>query len=315
MQRPATATLFLTVFGPALGACGARAPQPDLHYPELPPARLAAQTALDRESLKGGRLYANFVREQGLDFTPDDPKTPEPDGKGGPFGNGTLPDAEGKPMLNPGHDYLLKNLLGWDLHGAAGISGTHKAHGVLLPDLLTNTDARSVWLARLEHGEDAIPAYGSVLGAAELEALVDFVLGIRDGRLPQPDDLFTLAPEAPGAYTLKPGADVARGQALIAARCAGCHGEAGEELALGGDAATLGTFLRTRASEAWLAILAGAPGTKMGPQLSPALSREQLTNELRDILAAGCDRTRYPRAAEGGEDVSDGDPRCGAYLK
>lgn len=314
MQRPATRTLIYAVFGPALGACGARAPQPDLHYPELPPARLAAQAALDSESLRGGRLYANFVREAGLAFTPDDPKTPEPDGKGGPFGNGTLPDAQGKPMLNPGHDYLLKNLLGVDLHGAAGVSGAHESHAVLLPDLLKNTDSRSEWLARLTHGEDAIPAYGSVLSAAELEALVDFMLGIRDGRLPQPDALFTFAPEAPGAYTLNPGADMAHGEALIAERCAGCHGEDGTKLALPGDA-SLGTFLRTRASEAWLAILAGTPGTKMGPQLSPALSREQLTQELKDILAAGCDRSRYPGRTDAGEDVADGDPRCGAYLK
>jgi hypothetical protein len=61
-------------------------------------------------------------------------------------------------------------------------------------------------------------------------------------------------------------------------------------------------------------VLNGAPGTSMHAQLPIGASREQLTQQLRDLFAAGCDRTRYPALA-GTEDVADGDARCGALLK
>ena len=53
----------------------------------------------------GGRLFDNWYAELGLEFVPDDPATPALDGKGGPFGNGTLPDSEGAPLANAGHGY------------------------------------------------------------------------------------------------------------------------------------------------------------------------------------------------------------------
>ena len=57
------------------------------------------------------------------------------DGKGGPFGNGTLPRADGQPLLNDaGHDYRLKNFFGWDLQGASGIYGPdYAAKSYVLP--------------------------------------------------------------------------------------------------------------------------------------------------------------------------------------
>lgn len=265
----------------------------------------------------GGRLFDNWVKELKADFKPDDPSTPEADGQGGPFGNGTLPGSDGQPMLNTGHDYRLKNLFGWDLRGGDGIYGTrykNKPH-VLLPDLLRNTDSREVWIARLEQGEDAIPAYGRMLTRPQIEAIVDFLLAVRDGALPRPDELFELDENSPGHYRLVAGGDAERGHQYYAQTCASCHGPDGTAFLLDGGAESLGTVLRKEAYETWLKVLNGQPGTGMHAQVPLSASREELAQILRDLHAAGCDRTRYPQGAASGGDVSDGDPRCGDYLK
>ncbi len=265
----------------------------------------------------GGRLFDHWVRELGADFVPDNPATPEADGHGGPFGNGTLPDAEGNPMLNTGHDYRLKNLFGWDLRGADGIYGPeyrNKPH-VLLPDLMQNTDPREVWVARLENGEDAIPAYGKVLTRPQIEAIVDFLLGVRDGALPRPEDLFTLKKDSPSSYALVDKGDAARGHAHYAQTCAGCHGEDGTKFLLGGDKYSLGIVMRTEAYETWVKILSGQAGSSMHAQIPSTATREEATQILQDLNAATCDRTVYPRGAATAEDVPDNDPRCGSHLK
>jgi mono/diheme cytochrome c family protein len=295
-------------------------PAPPPRYPALPSkqpqsAAASASASNDNSARLGGRLYDNFWRELKLDFVPDNPKTPEPDGHGGPFGNGTLAGADGKPILNTGHDYRLKNLLGWDLHGAAGISGQEfkATECVLLPDLLKNNEPREVWRARLSKGEDAIPAYASVLSESQIEALLDFMLGVRDGTLPQPEALFTLDPKVVGFYRLAAGGDAERGHALFEQTCKGCHGADGRAFELDAGKHTLGTFLRSEASEAWLKVLVGDAGSKMGPQLPVSATRAELTQQLLDLFAASCDRKRYPKGK--GDDVPDGDPRCGAYLR
>jgi cytochrome c553 len=297
-------------------ACAAPPPRvPD--YPPLPGARAPQAAPNDDARRLGGRLFDDFVKELGLDFVPDDPRTPAADGKGGPFGDGCLPDAQGKPLLNSGHGYRLKNLLGWDLHGAAGIAGRKAADGscVLLPDLLKNTESREAWVTRLTRGEDAIPAYGSLLSSMQIGAIVDFLLAVRDGVLPHPDDLFLLDAQAPGFYRLAPGGDAQRGHALIAETCAQCHGADGTGFLLEGGAHSLGTFLRSRADEAWLKVLNGVPGERMKPQLPITDGRAQLTQALRDLFAAGCERARYPRGKASQDDVPEGDVRCGALLK
>jgi hypothetical protein len=71
----------------------------------------------------GGRLFDMWYDEVEADFVPDNPATPVADGRGGPNGDGTLNNAAGLPVLNSGHSYRLKNLLGWDMRGDAGIYG------------------------------------------------------------------------------------------------------------------------------------------------------------------------------------------------
>jgi hypothetical protein len=265
----------------------------------------------------GGRLFDNWAKELRLDFAPDNPETPEADGRGGPFGNGTLPDHEGKPILNTGHDYRLKNLFGWDLRGADGIYGPrykNKAH-VLLPDLLRDTDARETWITRLEQGEDAIPAFGKVLTRPQIEAVVDFLLGIRDGALPRPDDIFLLSEGTPGNYRLVEGGDAERGHVYFTQTCAQCHGTSGTSFLLDDGAHSLGSLMRVEGHETWAKILSGQPGTGMHAQVPQGATHDELAQIVRDLNAATCDRVRYPKGAATSEDVADGDPRCGPYLK
>lgn len=265
----------------------------------------------------GGRLFDNWIKETKTAFTPDNPLTPALDGTGGPFGNGTLPDAQGKPLPNGGHNYRFKDLFGWDLRGDEGIHGAafRDKPAVLMPNVLTNTDPREVWIARVTKGEDAIPAYGSVLSAPQIEALVDFMLSVRDGKLPRPDELYTLTTRAAGSYSIVAGGDATRGHALFAATCAECHGADGAEWLFDQGEHSLGTLARSEAYEVWLKVLNGQPGSPMGPQLDPSLTREQQVGALRDLQAALCDRARYPRGKATHEDLADGDPRCGAALK
>lgn len=278
-------------------------------------AAVAAPAPSDPAAGLGGRLFDRWFAAVDVDFVPDDPSTKALDGKGGPLGNGTLPGADGKPIPNPGHDYRLKNLLGWDLRGSHGLYGPkhQDKQGVLVPSLLADTDTREHWVTRLTEGGDAFPAYGKVLSAAQIEALVDFLLAVRDGQLPQPDDLYTLNSESPGHYSLKPGADAARGQQLFAERCAGCHGKGGTEMLFDDGEYSLGTLSRMKGYEVAMKILSGQPGTKMAAQVSGGAVAQ--ARDIRDLLAALCDRTQYPKGGASKDDVPDGDPRCGAALK
>ncbi len=265
----------------------------------------------------GGRLFDNWYAELGLEFVPDDPATPALDGKGGPFGNGTLPNCEGAPMPNDGHGYRLKNLFGWDLRGGDGIYGErflNKTH-VLLPDLLKNTETRETWIARLTKGEDAIPAYGKVLSAEQIDALVTFLLSIRDGALPQPADIFVLTSKEQGNYSLVAGANVARGHEVFAQTCARCHGADGAKWPVEDGKYSVGSIARQKAYETWLKVLNGQPGSKMHAQIDHSLTREQKAFAVRDLLAALCDSARYPKGPGSEPEVGESDPRCGSYLR
>lgn len=296
--------------------CGKPATTESTEVPETASGAEQKAPPMTPEEL-GGRLFDNWYAELGVEFVPDDPKTPELDGKGGPNGNGTLPSRDGTPMANPGHGFRLKNLFGWDLRGAEGIYGEgHLAKGhVLVPDLLKNVESRETWVERLTKGEDAIPAFGQVLSAAQIDAIVTFLVAVRDGTLPQPADVFALTTKEQGHYTLAAGADAARGHEIFAQTCAHCHGTDGAKFAIDDGKYSVGSQLRQKAYETWLKTLSGQPGTPMHGQIEATLTREQKAAVLRDLHAAACDRTRYPKGPGSEPDVADGDARCGAYLR
>lgn len=278
-------------------------------------AATAAAPAVPDDA-RGGRLYDNWISEKGLGeiFQPDSAKTPELDGSGGPNGNGTLNDAEGKPVPNTGHDYRLKNLFGWDLRGAEGIYGAdyQKKAYVLPHNLLTDTRSAADLRQWLEKGGAGLPAFGSVLDDRDLDDLVAFLIKTRNRELLTPDAVFQLDKDAPKGFKLLPGGDAARGKQRFAESCAMCHGADGRKLPID-EVESVGTLARTSGYEIWFKIAHGQPGTEMHRQLSETGGAAQAQAVL-DLFAALCDRTAFP-ALPNGKDVPDADPRCGAYLR
>lgn len=210
----------------------------------------------------------------------------------------------------------LKNLLGWDLRGKSGMYGpaSFDKKTAIDVDLLTWKGDVATLATRLGAGEGALPAYGSVLSRAQLEALAAFVVAERDGTLPRAEAFVTMTSPAAKDYTLRSGGDAARGQKLFADRCAGCHGADGAAFLLDGGEFSLGTHARQKAYEDWFKILNGQPGTGMKRQVTGATAAE-MTREILDLLTALCDRKSFPPGKATKPDVPDGDPRCGSALR
>ena len=217
---------------------------------------------------------------------------------------------------NTGHDYRLKNLFGRDLRGGQGIYGAsyQKKPYVLAQNLLEGTRTEQQLIDWLKRGDAEVPAYGSVLDDRDLADLAAFIVSVREHRLPRPDDIFTLDEAAPKNYRLLPGADPERGAKVIRERCTGCHGPSGTKFAID-DTESIGSISRSSAYEIWFKIVSGQPGSNMKSQL---LARDgdgsKKAKLVLDVLAALCDRTRFPKR-DAGEDVPDGDARCGTYLR
>jgi len=268
----------------------------------------------------GGRLFDMWYDDIDTAFLPDDPETPAIDGRGGPNGDGTLNGADGTPVPNNGHDYRFKNLLGWDMRGDAGIYGRDYqakefilASGPLSPE--HSGAGREEWIQRVTNGYAGLPAYGAVMSPDEIGALVDFMLAVRDGELPHPDDLYALETDAPKGFILAPGGDAGRGREIYRERCAECHGDDATKIPFDNGKQSLGQHARYYGYAVAMITLAGEPGSDMGPQLDPGLSVVEQTQTLLDLLAALCDRARYPRGDATDPEVPDDDPRCREYLR
>lgn len=281
--------------------------------PTAAPTTTAEPAAPKRDTAKGGRDFDKWSLDG---FKADDAKTKgKADGTGGPNKDGTLLSSEGKPLLNDGHDYRLKNLFGWDLRGKAGIYGPdmmNKSY-VVGVNLLEGKQSEAELAAWLKAGTKEVPAFGAALSDAQLADVAAFIVGVRDRTLVHPADVFDLKKGSAGNYVLKPGGDAASGKALFKARCEGCHGADGTAMLFDDKEYSLGMHSRQKAYEDWQKILNGQPGSPMGRQLEG--DNKQMTKELLDLFAALCDRKAFPKGGAKGKDVPDGDPRCGAYLK
>jgi mono/diheme cytochrome c family protein len=223
-------------------------------------------------------------------------------------------DPGARAATPPAAPPRLKDLFGWDLRGSSGVYGeAYLAKSTALArDWLAGSESVDEIVALLRAGGDGVPAYGAVLDEAALKSIALFITGVRDGSLARPDWIFELSP-GKHAYTLRPGADPERGRALFEQRCADCHGADGTELVFDDGAYTLGSHTRQKAYEDWFKILNGQPGTDMGRQVVG--DGRAMAQQIHDLLAALCDRVRFPRGATTAADVPDGDPRCGAYLR
>jgi hypothetical protein len=223
-------------------------------------------------------------------------------------------DPGARPAATASAPARLKDLFGWDLRGTSGVYGEPylaKA-SALSRDWLAGRESIDAIVTLLRTGGDGIPAYGDVLDDAALRSIALFITDVRDGSLARPDWIFELSP-GKHAYSLRAGADADRGRALFQQRCAECHGADGTELRFDDDTYTLGSHARQKAYEDWFKILNGQPGTDMGRQVDG--DGRAMAQQIHDLLAALCDRTRFPRSTAIAPDVADGDPRCGAYLR
>jgi mono/diheme cytochrome c family protein len=287
----------------------------------LPVAAHADSAATERDYLAfGGRLFDMWYEAIDTNFVPDDPETAAIDGLGGPNANGTLNDSDGQPLANNGHDYRLKNLLGWDMRGDAGIYGSaYQGKEFVLPDGPLSpryaSDRRDDWIERLNNGYGGLPAYGEVLDDNQIGALVDYMLAVRDRQLPHPDDLYALSSESAKGFVLAAGGNAARGRDFYQQQCETCHGSDATEIIFDNGEQSLGQHARYYGYAVAMITLAGEPGSDMGPQLEKGLSAAEQTTLLLDLLAALCDRDRYPRGAGTDPDVPDGDLRCREYLR
>jgi hypothetical protein len=309
VQEPAAAPA--PVVKPAAGPDGADVPPGTEATAAAPPAPVG-------DDARGGRLYDNWRSERDLSkaFTPDSSKTTPADGKGGPNDNGTLNDGSGKPLLNTGHDYRLKNLFGWDLRGAEGVYGSKYQNKpyVLSRNLLS--DQRSAeeirrWLAT---GDEQTPAYGQILDEQDLTDLTAFIIKTRDAAVARPDHIYSLETSVPKNYSLIPGADLARGRERFSETCATCHGKDGRAFPID-ETESVGTIARSSAYEIWFKIQHGHPGSTMKRQVSEGTGTEN-GRAVLDILAALCDKSTFPAlAGNESKDVPNGDARCGRYLK
>lgn len=321
LTRSALSLISLTV----LASCAAPSPAPETPTQASPSAgsnevdvqQPKTSQPVVADLARGGRLYDNWASEKGLKdvFTADSSKTPSLDGVGGPNKNGTLNDGSGQPLANSGHDYRLKNLFGWDMRGKAGIYGPDMQNKSFVLDinLLSDTKSEAELVAWLKAGDAQLPAFGAMLDDADLRDVAAFIVAVRTHALPQPTDVFALDAKAPKNYQLLVGADVKRGASTFQARCAECHGAAGNEFLID-DVETAGSLSRSSGYEIWLKIMNGHPGSSMGPQLGKADgSGAEQGRLILDVLAALCDRTVFVKGT--GDDVADGDARCGAYLK
>ena len=267
---------------------------------------------------RGGRYFDKWYADTAFTgtFTPDSAATAGvADGVGGPSGDGTLLDADGAVVLNDaGHDYRLKNFFGWDLRGTAGLYGADYANkATALPvDLLSDTRSLADTAAWFTAGGDGLPAFGSVLSAAEIDDMAAFALAMRAGQLARASDVYDLDAAAPESYTLHAGGNAESGKAAYAATCAVCHGADGTTVPVDGGEYSLGSFGRQKAYEGWLKVLVGHPGSLMEEQVPAGTGPEQ-GQWILDIFAGLCDRAAFPAPADG-VDVADGDARCGAYL-
>lgn len=306
------------LFAASLSACSSSDETP---ASEAPQAQGVARQSLTGDPMRGGRLYDRFYRESPSSFVPDNSATPGlADGEGGPNGNGTLLDGDGNLVTNDlDHAFRLKNFYGWDLRGTAGVYGPeYQDKDYVLPFNLIEDPMDRLDVAQLlVNGATGAPAFGAAMPARDLADLVEFVMAVREHRMPQPADIWSLDESAPKGYVLRAGANIDAGHDAIAANCSDsdCHGADGTERLFDDEEFSLGTLSRASAYEAWLKIAVGNPDSSMGSQLPPDQFWKGQSQFVLDVLAALCDTARYPAGAATEPDVAAGDPRCGSYLR
>lgn len=287
-----------------------------------PLAQRVVNASRTGDSTRGGRLYDRFYSENpNTGFSPDLADTVGvADGAGGPAGNGTLLNSEEGVVNNDlDHGFRLKNFYGWDLRGTQGVYGPdYQNKDYVLPyNLVNDPMSRDDVAELLVDGAPNAPAFGGTIPEADMGDLVEFIMAVREHRLPQPGDIWELNANSPKGYVLRVGGNVTTGHQTIANSCASsdCHGSDGTSKLFDEGEFFLGTLSRANAYEVWLKIVAGNPGSTMGAQVAINRPWEEQSQMVLDVLAALCDTTAFPPGEATEPDVLLGDLRCGGYLR
>ena len=151
----------------------------------------------------------------------------------------------------------------------------------------------------LDAASNDMPSYQSALTAEQKWNLVKFM---REEWV-EPAELYDLTVTGPPVYWDQNGdsavaptlefsnigkdGNAANGDALYAAKCAGCHGVDGKTFTVGGKTG-IGQFVRQKPHEAWFKVKFGEPGTGMSPGLITS------TSDLKDLYKAVTDTVAYP---------------------
>lgn len=175
---------------------------------------------------------------------------------------------------------------------STAVSATHQE----LYDLISHDGARVIDAADNTH-----PEYSEVLTSEQIWNIVKFM----KEEWAKPGDLYDLAttgavmhwdystdpatlvsPELTFSDIGKDG-NAANGDAIFEAKCAGCHGNDGNQIEVGGKTG-VGQFVRQKPHEAWFKAKFGEAGTGMMPGLVSE------TSDLKDLYKALTNTTAYP---------------------
>lgn len=218
----------------------------------------------------------------------------------------TMTDKTGATITNTAvHDFRCKNCHGWDYKGTAGLYGPtyqNKAYAAAV-NFVGTTKTEAQLADTIKNGGTGMPAFGAQLTDTDIADLTKFLKeGVYDT-----SSYITLDATKAKKYVLAAGASASAGDTLFASKCAGCHGATGETLQLDSGTLNVGSHTRQNAYEDNHKIKFGHPGSIMG-------SITTTTTEIRDILAALCNRTKYPSGLSG-DDATKESSGCGSYYQ
>jgi len=260
-----TGALFLLAV--ALAACAAApAAVPTVEPTAVPTAKPTAAPAtqapaatpqLVADSIRGGKLYDNWMKELGVEV---------------PEGDQPLWATQSSNTRTGGDTWRCKECHGWDYKGLDGAygSGSHRTgfKGILGASKLS-AEELSAWLDGTKNPDHDFSTYFT---ADDINQMVSFT---QHGSV----DMSTFIT----ADKTVVGGDVAHGKTLFDGTCKACHGDDGKTLNFGDDASPeyLGTIAADNPWEFFHKTSVGQPGT---PNMPAALGLGWAQQDIIDVL-------------------------------
>ena len=267
MKKVLVVTGALFLLAVALAACAAApAAVPTVEPTAVPTAKPTAAPAtqapaatpqLVADSIRGGKLYDNWMKELGVDV---------------PEGDQPLWATQSSNTRTGGDTWRCKECHGWDYKGLDGAygSGSHRTgfKGILGASKLS-AEELSAWLDGTKNPDHDFSTYFT---ADDINQMVSFT---QHGSV----DMSTFIT----ADKTIVGGDIAHGKTLFDGTCKACHGDDGKTLNFGDDASPeyLGTIAADNPWEFFHKTSVGQPGT---PNMPAALGLGWAQQDIIDVL-------------------------------